>query len=215
MRTYKDIFEKDIDLMKEVLAKHGEGRKAFDIFYKEYEDPDGYVLDKNGLLKRGNIECSVDGLLSVNRIFHHEGFNEKFINTYKETRKLPLIFFPQERFGINTSRAREFGDRIDYTLYDIKRYFNNQETVLDETYKLEKTNEWLRSFEKFEHLIDWLNIFKIFVDEDYNVYDLEYSDGRIINSYKDTYSKEWSNDYYNNLKRKIITWSNKYFIFYL
>lgn len=46
--------------------------------------------------------------------------------------------------GINMSRASVFGDKIDYTLFDLKRKFAGNICRLDEAYNLPKTNAWLK-----------------------------------------------------------------------
>ena len=39
--------------------------------------------------------------------------------------------------------------------------------------------------------------------KNYDVYDLEYSDSRLIEKHLKVYKKQWSIDYYKNLKDKI------------
>lgn len=52
-----------------------------------------------------------------------------------------------------------------------------------------------------------MNVKNIFVDENYDVFDLEKDDGTVISEYKDgCYSRNWSDDYYANIKAKILVY---------
>lgn len=64
--------------------------------------------------------------MSITRIYHYEGFNKNFIETFKKYRRIPIIFFPSERGGINIARNSKFGDRIDHTLFDLKCYYDKK-----------------------------------------------------------------------------------------
>ena len=205
MKTYTDIFNDDIYKMKKVLSSYGDGKNSFDIFYTLYKDPDGYALSKNGLRSRDGIECTVDAITSINRIFFHEGFNENFIESFSLCREFPLIFFPKEYGGINTTRFSKLGDRIDYTIFDLKQYFEGNPCKLGSAYIRPKTQKWLESFNKdFGELIRWFKVDGIFVDNNNCVYDLEKNDGSIITNHKETYEKKWSDNYYKNVKEKVI-----------
>lgn len=114
MILYDDIFGFDITVMKEVLQQYRTGDKAWKVFCEFYKDPDGYPINENGLRMKSGVECTVDGLLSVKRIYEHEGFNENFIDTFTIYREVPIIFFPKEQGGINQSRYSIFGDGIDH-----------------------------------------------------------------------------------------------------
>lgn len=203
MIFYRDIFEFDIVMMNEVIRKYGIGNEAWKLFYEFYKDPDGYAINEKGLRTRAGIECTVDGLLSVNRIYKHEGFNKQFIDSFIIYREVPIIFFPRERGGINTSRFSKFGDRIDHTLYDLKQYYEKNECKLEASYKLPKTQLWLKSFNNFGEMVRWMHIDGIFVDKNDNVFDLEKNNETIILDYCKQYDRSWSNTYYNNVKEKI------------
>lgn len=209
MLTYKDIYEFNIELMKDVLQQHSSGSEAWELFKTYYIDPDGYPLDTNGFKTRNGIECTVDAIISINRIYSHEGFNQKFIDAYNIYRKNPIMFFPRERGGINTSRYSIFGDRIDHTLFDLKQYFENKECKLIKTYELPKTKLWLDSFNNFQELTTYMNIAGIFTDENNDIYDLEKGNSEIVTSYCDYYNKNWSENYYKNTKEKIRVFNQK------
>ena len=151
MLTYKDIYEFNIELMKEALQKHSSKNEAWELFKTYYIDPDRYPLDTNGFKSRNGVECTADAIISINRIYRHEGFNQKFIDAYTIYRKNPIMFFPRERGGINTSRYSIFGDRIDHTLFDLKQYFENKESKLIKSFGLPKTKLWLDSLITFKN----------------------------------------------------------------
>ncbi|MDO5713684.1 MAG: hypothetical protein Q4Q07_04560 [Tissierellia bacterium] len=203
MITYADVVALDIKSMKAILAEFVEGEKAWAIFCDHYKDPDGYPIDDSGFKSRAGIDCSVDAILSINRIYEHEGFNENFINTFRFSRERPIIFFPKERGGINQSRYRVFGDRIDHTLFDLKRYFEKKDCKLRAAYTLPKTRKWLQSFDDFPALVKWLHIEGIFVDDGYNVFDLSHNDGTCIEDYSIHYARMWSSAYYEHVVERI------------
>lgn len=204
MILYEDIFKFDIILMNAILKTYKENNKAWKIFNQFYKDPDNYPISKEGFKTKDGIKCTVDGLISINRIYEYEGFNKKFIDTFYKYRKIPIIFFPSEKNGINTSRYNKFGDRIDYTLFDLKRYCDGKECKLKSSYELPKTQKWLKSFNyNFEDIIKWMKIDTIFVDNNNNIFDLDKNNKTIISKYYEQYSKKWELNYYENLKVKI------------
>lgn len=211
--SYNDIYEADIKLMNMILEKYTDKDKAWNLFYKFYEDPDGYPIENGNYKMVGDIKCTVDGLLSVKRIKQHEsGFGKEFIDVFKIYRKTPVIYFPCERYGINVTRSRVFGDRIDHTLYDLKRKCAGKtDCRLEKAYRLPKTAEWLTQFDyNFEKIVRWLKVDGIFVNDKYEVFDLEYSNGTTIKEYQPVYDKKWTDAYYGNVKKKIESYERKH-----
>ena len=51
--------------------------------------------------------------------------------------------------------------------------------------------------------MEWYGIKGIFVNDDYEVFDLERGGESVITQYSDQYRWEWSDTYYGNLKNKI------------
>ncbi len=155
---------------------------------------------------RNGIKCTADGLLSIKRMFDKYGFSPELIEEYREYRKTPIIHFPCEFRGINMLRFSVFGDRIDHALFDLQRYCNGKtDCRLKKAYELPKTKAWLESFDMdFKKIIDWFNVKGIFTDDNYKVFDLEYNDRkRTINKYSELYGYKWSDNYYENVKKKI------------
>lgn len=155
------------------------------------------------------IKCTADGLLSIKRIFKHEGFGASFVESYVKYRKEPIIFFPSEQNGINQSRYMIFGDRIDHTLFDLKNRLSRNRSKIDScklwhAYNQPKTKQWLDDeVVTFENYIDWLGLKGVFTNEEYEVFDLEMGDDSTIQDYASLYSPNWSENYYANVKSKI------------
>ncbi len=214
--NYKDIFEYDIKLFEFITTEYGYNDNAWKLFYNSYIDPDGY--SGVGVKTVNNTKLTSDGLLSVKRIKAMEGgFNNKFIESFKKYREIPIIYFPSETGGINVLRASKLEDRIDHTLLDIKHYLeapDPNQCILIDAYERSKTKKWLASYKKnFNKLVDDMGIKGIFVNEYYEVYDLEGSEGSILEELKNEkdyvkprskeYISKWSKQYYDNIKEKI------------
>ncbi len=204
-KTYSKIYEMNIQIMSDFLslyyekAKYQDNYMAWLMLYSIYIDP-----DPKGTRIFDKILCTADGLLSLKRIFSYKGPTRDLIEEYKQYRKDPIFYFPKEQNGINQSRASIFGDRIDYTLFDIKQYYKIYENCkMKFAYNLPKTSKWLDMMKNFKNIIDWFGIKGIFTNEKYEIYNLEKNDGSIITNYLPKYPWEWSDDYYNNIKQKI------------
>ena len=189
MILYKDIYNFNIVLMNEVMERYGSGGNAWELFRNFYRDPDGYPIDENGYKTRNDIECTVDAIISVNRVYKHKGFNKKFIEEFIICREEPIIFFPRERGGINTSRHSVFGDRIDHTLFGLKQYFEGKRCKLMSSYELPRTRLWLELFNDFGEMVEYMKIDGIFTNENNEVYDLGKSNSEIICYHYDTYNR--------------------------
>lgn len=204
-KTYLEIYKNNIQVMGDFLslyydkAKFKDDYRAWLMIYSMYIDPDSFDIKVND-----GVECTVDGLLSLRRIYKYNGLTKEMIEEYKIYRENPIIYFPKENHGINQSRASVFGDRIDHTLFDIKKYYEaREECKMKDAYNLPKTSQWLTDMKNFKNIIDWLNVKGIFTNENYEVYNLEKNDGSIITDYLPSYSYEWTDTYYNNIKQKI------------
>ena len=171
-----------------------------------YKDP-----DEKSVKFLGGIACGADGLVSLRKLHDRYGIQPELVKEYKECRKTPIIHFPKERKGINMSRAAVFGDRIDHTLYDLKRFCEGYEDCkLKLAYSLPKTSQWLECFKyDFSELVKWMEIDNVFVKNN-EVFDLEKNDGSFITEYRDTYERKWTDSYYNNLKSKILLYENSH-----
>lgn len=207
--SYEDIYRLNMQVIHDFMELywnqyHDNPKRAFEMIYSFYIDPDNAATNKIG-----DVICSADGLISLKRLFAHEGLTDEFLRGYELYRKVPIFFFPQETSGINMSRSRIFGDRIDHTLYDLKKYF--EATTQDErnscklihAFNLPYTKQWLDTMGSFEAIIDWWGVRGIFTTNNYEVIDIEKNNGAIITEYSVEYPWSWSNRYYVGLKEKI------------
>ncbi len=204
MKNYDQAFERAVCEIQRLIEIHrGDKEYCKTMLYRDYKKSDP---DAKAVCCHGGIRCTSDGLLSLKRICEMEE-PEDILQTYKTYRKKPIFFFPAELGGINIARNSVFGDKIDLTLLDIRQYYAGGafECKLQKTYQRPKTAAWLKSFESFENLIDWYGIKGIFTDQKYNVYDIE----SLALEPSTHSSKEWSRDYYENLKKLIEQWNNK------
>ena len=204
--SYNEVYENNIRIMRDFLrlywneAPPKAKKQAFAMLESFYIDPDDAAIKTIG-----DIKCTADGLISLKRLYTHEGLNDEMVQAYEMYRKKPIIFFPSEQGGINQTRSKIFCDRIDCTLYDIKNYFGFEadSCKMKNAYKLPNTERWLHEMGDFKGVVNWFGIKGVFVNEDYEVYDIEKGDGSIITNYLDKYLRTWSDSYYNNLKKKI------------
>lgn len=210
-KNYEDVYNKNLEVISEFI-KYIKKANIFDEETKKnmlksiYIDPDMYSeKEQNGVI------CTADGLISLNRMYSKYGITDDLLSEYQQCRKTPIFHFPSERNGINMLRATVFGDRIDHTLFDLKRYCENaNDCKLKSAYELPKTKKWLDGFDKdFPKIVKAFNIDGIFVDKDNSVFDLEKNDGTHIDNYNELYSRQWSNTYYDSLKGKIIEFENR------
>ena len=191
--------------MEEYYNSHKDNENIRELLLKMYNEEN---LDPDGKAVRyvHGIKCTADGLHSMKRICSFEETPENIIAVYKIYREVPIFFFPCEMGGINTSRYRVFGDRIDHTLFDIKMYYTEKERCrLKSAYEKRKTAEWMEAMGSFEAVVDWLGVRGIFTDDSYRIYDLNSTDDETVQSYwkaKD-YREQWSKLYYTNLKIRI------------
>lgn len=214
--TYEDVHKLSSTLLRDFIEGFAmevdfKDKKLLEKMIKTiYIDPDSKAVRYlNG------IECSADGLLSILRIFRKHGVDMRTVEDYALYRKTPIFFFPKEEGGINQTRFRCFGDKIDHTLYDIKMYLDadseeeRNRCRLNSAYNLKKTKAWLEAIGSFENLVDWYGIKGIFVNDNYDVYDIEKGHSAVISGYLRKYSWVWSDEYYDNLKKYIECFMNK------
>ena len=207
LADYEAVYRADLEMMRDFLVFASQTDCADEetkwaMLKSAYLDPDGWSVRRVG-----EVACSADGLISLTRLYRIFGLTEKLPEEYKKYRAFPIIHFPAERNGINMSRAAIFGDRIDHTLFDLKRYCEGgKDCRLSSAYQRENTRKWLQQFRSFGEIADWLGVRWLFVNESLDVFDLEKNDGTVICRYRDAYPWEWSKAYYDHLTAKITSY---------
>lgn len=197
---------------------------------------DNQITDYDGKIRRivGGVECTADALISFYTITHEkteesneyfEPYVDKIIENYFHYVKVPIFMFPCHQNSINQRRYYKFDDRIDMTLYDIKKELDarenskDSEAFLKKVYKEEGTDTWLKfvidqarlsGSSGFSYLCRRVFfIDSIFVDEKDNVINLDTNEvltDEEWRKYEDGGSGFWTFNYYENLQEKINEW---------
>lgn len=180
---------------------------------KERKEKRGYYFeDKN---KKEKINLSLDCVMGWKAIIDVCVKNsiplEEFVKVYEIIRKYEysghLVWPIHNLPTINSERYQQFRDRVDYTLYDIKKFYdiptNLRKDIEDEINKLKLRNVYLTPS------YTWLNTFEDFNDFIENM-KLECWCKKINNNYevKDLSTKEKkpiSGNLENMLKKDLIT----------
>ena len=210
-KGYEEVWEKNLLVMGDFLdwaeqARWGDEALRWRVLESLCLDPDPWsVQEVDGIV------CGADGLISLKRLHARFGPSKALLEAYKRCRRVAIFHFPAERGGINSSRARVFGDRIDHCLLDIKGYCEGApDCRLQKAFRQPKTEQWLERFGRdFSELVDWWGGKGFFTDDSYAVYDLEQGGGAILLDYRDSYPREWSDAYYRNLTAVIDRYPGK------
>ena len=182
-----------------------------------YVDPDNYIPSKND---RTGCILSADGIISAKKLYDlFDGKSGKrWIEEYRVIRseERVCLFWPRHRGGINSCKANVFNDRVDYTLFDIKRFYEilerykvcgeqeikkevKEQCKLGNAFIKLETYNWLCELETFSKFIESCRLEK-FVDSEFQVIDLETNEP--ITDYKKKYA--YDKKYYGNLKRLML-----------
>lgn len=183
---YQCLKENDAEFISSVLEYLSLDPDAVDeTLYQKLGEKYNFTIRKKYLIDDG-IRLSSDvicGRKQMYRLF--AGNPEKWISAYEKIRgNLHFHFlWPQHKAPtINTLRYAVFLDRIDYTLFDLKNYFEGKTCLLQNAYQQENTKKWLSKFNDFKHFIDKMQL-NAFVDENYEVYNIETMNQEKIQSY--------------------------------
>jgi len=137
-------------------------RPVIDSFYK---DPDVYDIDKiyDKKALKSSIQLGLDGLCGWKILFDIHDGDPIWLKDYEKIRgsKLGYLLLPNSTDGrthqtINQLRYTVFGDRIDYTLYDISLFLDENKRKkcrLLNAYQGE-TEEFLKKYEDIEAFIN-------------------------------------------------------------
>ena len=243
MKNEEYVYQKNIKVIKEFYNsdyyKTLKGKTLQkNIISEIYIDPDNSdellykdLSEKLGLkyvygnleLYDNEIRLAADAVCGWKQLYDLKDGNIEWLNYYEEMRKCTSAYLVWPRHKsptINTLRYAVFRDRVDYTLYDISKFFyykgifdedNNEETFeknvknncsLYKAYFNKGTHEWLLSFDGFKEFIDKMKL-EMFVNFEYKVFDLDKDDNSIISNYCSVYS--FNEKYLSNLKSKIST----------
>lgn len=237
MESEKYIYQRNIRLIKEFYNsdyyKTLEETLRKNLINVIYMDPDycDKLLYKNlseklqlehvdgrcKLYNDNQIGLSSDAVCGWKQLYNLREGKIEWLKDYEEMISCTnayLIWPCHKAPTINTLRYAIFKDRVDYTLYDISKFFYYKK-FFHENYNKEKFEEnvvkncklykaylnnngtynWLMSFEGFEEFIDKMCL-GIFVNSEYEVINIEYNN--VIVNYNGSYS--FNETYLKNLK---------------
>lgn len=204
---YAKLKEKDVGLLKKAITE--------DL----YVDPDKKIKIS---CNRTKIILSADGIVSAKRLYDLFGGLEggQWLKEYVCIRREEYVclFWPPHYGGINSCKANVFDDRVDYTLYDIKKFYDiikeyagdekrikeqiEKNCKLGTAFIKDKTYGWLCAFNNFRDFIISRGL-EQFVDSEFEVIDLETD--KPISGYKEGKNAyDWGMNYYENLKMKLL-----------
>lgn len=128
-----------------------------------------FIVEKNcSMIKKQDLSSYVDPDIKIEK---------EIAEAYKLIRS-KLIMWPRHRQSINVRRYQCFRDRIDFTIFDIKQYYQNGESRLVK--KDSGTVTYLDELDSFERFLNEYGL-QLFVDESGNVKNL--ANGGIISNY--------------------------------
>lgn len=234
-----DFYDSDYYSSLEVAGKKGLIKAIIDAIYI---DPDSYDInvyrnlsqklkliyncngDKCKLFNEEEIKLSADAVCGWKQLYVLRNGNVNWLDDYEKIRTSTAAYlvWPQHKIPtINTLRYSVFNDRVDYTLFDISKFFDckkefvekeNKEQFEDnvkKTCKLHraylnpngKTYDWLMTFDGFEHFIEKMSLTR-FVNLKCKVLNLE--DHSLIYEANDCVSYSFNETYLENLKTIIM-----------
>lgn len=206
---YKYLKDSKLDLVKKVVTE------------ALYVDPDS-KMEITVRVNKEDIALSSDGIVSVKKLYNlFDGKNgAQWIEEYSIIRneKYVCLFWPKHRGGINSCKANAFADRVDYTLYDIKNFYDIIEEYVGDKKRIkeqiekncklgsafikDKTYGWLCAFNNFRDFIISGGL-EQFVDSEFEVIDMETD--KPISGYKEGKNAyDWGMNYYENLKMRLL-----------
>lgn len=156
-----------------------------------YVDPDGFdkalaaemqesqYIKESYYLSINHQKCSLDALIGWKPLFRFRNGDKKWLDDLELIRgnRMGHLAFPVQKNSLNQLRGILLKDRIDYTLFDIKLFYDNAAHLkLQKAYEQEPTRKWLKSFGTFNQFIERMQL-NYFVYKDpitfkYDVIDL-------------------------------------------
>ena len=157
---------------------------------EEYCDPDiGIVEDIK--INGTTFRMAPDGICNIKYL--KAFYDEKNLAEAYSTIRNKLILWPKHKQSINQKRYACFRDRIDFTIFDIKQFYESSSTESKLVKRKSPSAEYLMLLGSFEAFIKEYELGK-FVDRKGNVKNL--STGGMITSYDDyKYSDEENKNY--------------------
>lgn len=167
---YEDPDACDYELYQELGGKYGLEPHHF------------YLIDKVGDVK---IRLSADAVCGNKQLMSLNNNEQQWLEDYRIIRSqlgLHFIWPRHQSPTINTLRYSKYLDRIDCLFFDLKKYFEGEETPMSTAYKHKVTALWLSKFKDFKDFVDQMK-YTEFVNQDYEVLDIEQDRESILTDY--------------------------------
>ena len=191
------------------------------------EDPDacdkGLYIDKADELSGMQLKCrgtscldrntvlGMDCVIGWKRIFDIHKGDIAWIDDYALIRGRLSSHMLWPRCGsntINTVRARVFNDRIDYTLYDIRMFYQHDKSAchcqMISVFENPITLQWFSQFKSFEDLAERMHL-SCFLDDNCNVIDMS-DTAKTIQCYGEN-MRTVDSIYLQNLKQILVNYA--------
>ncbi|EHR83751.1 hypothetical protein NME78_02565 [Staphylococcus epidermidis] len=146
-------------------------------FYNKMQE--SQYIKESYYLSINHQKCSLDALIGWKPLFRFRNGDKKWLDDLELIRgnRMGHLAFPVQKNSLNQLRGILLKDRIDYTLFDIKLFYDNAAHLkLQKAYEQEPTRKWLKSFGTFNQFIERIQL-NYFVYKDpitfkYDVIDL-------------------------------------------
>ena len=172
-----------------------------------YSDPDRFIVEEKGLDGIAEtIRLSSDGICGITYLRKYYEFKDNYIElaeAYKTIRS-KIILWPKHRQSINQRRYACFRDRIDFTIYDISRFYAIKDKENRESRLIRKGSDsamFMNQFRDFPSFVEEYEFDKSFVEtKTGKVLNLSKDNGETISSYEEyEFSEKINKKYLNNL----------------
>ncbi|HHX2556937.1 MULTISPECIES: DUF6994 family protein [Staphylococcus] len=162
------------------LKRDNSFRKLKSLIESIYVDPDGFdkalaaemqdfynemqesqYIKESYYLSINHQKCSLDALIGWKPLFQYRKGDKKWLDDLELIRgnKMGHLAFPVQKNSLNQLRGILLKDRIDYTLFDIKLFYENTAHLkLQKAYDQEPTRNWLMSFGTFYQFIERMQL---------------------------------------------------------
>ncbi|WP_026393990.1 DUF6994 family protein [Acetobacterium malicum] len=181
--TIKYTFQRNIEFIRllydsELCDRLSKGKRNFaalkPVIESIYKDPD--VNDRSLFIDNSRFngfELGLDGLCGWKILFDIHKGEKQWLEDYEKIRgsKLGYLIWPnstdkRKHPTINQERYRVFGDRIDYTLYDIGLFLskNESECRLSNSY-VGQTADFLKEFKGIKEFAEEMKLEVFLKDE--------------------------------------------------
>lgn len=187
---FKELEKNSPDLIPIIFETLNYDPDAYDEeLYKQLGEKYGFSAYKTYLKDTVNgvsIRLAADVVCGRKQIVElNNGVYERWIQDYNRVRgTLGLHFlWPKHKAPtINTYRYTKYLDRIDYLLFDLKKYFSGEDTPMKNAYLQFETSLWLSKFVDFKDFIIQMKLDK-FVNKDYDVLDISSKNKKILTEF--------------------------------